>query len=163
MHSTNNDVHRRATRGHQRPQTVVKAPLYWRDVSAELLTLFFRCSVPGMQDFNYLHTNCFEVTVEVGCDPFPPQEELHQAWQENYQALLTFMEAVGSCLSLEWVFCFFFMVIYFFLFFLCLAFLFRCIAASKALWWMGRETQSKEPMCRSEESDTTSPQVKTPV
>ncbi|XP_059211115.1 carboxypeptidase Z-like [Centropristis striata] len=47
----------------------------------------------GMQDFNYLHTNCFEVTVELGCDRFPPEEELFIAWHENAEALITFMEA----------------------------------------------------------------------
>ncbi|XP_060887146.1 carboxypeptidase Z-like [Labrus mixtus] len=47
----------------------------------------------GMQDFNYLHTNCFEVAVELGCDKFPPEEELFIGWHENYEALLTFMEA----------------------------------------------------------------------
>ncbi|KAM6959746.1 carboxypeptidase Z-like [Tautogolabrus adspersus] len=47
----------------------------------------------GMQDFNYLHTNCFEVTVELGCDKFPPEEELFIGWHENHEALLTFMEA----------------------------------------------------------------------
>ncbi|KAL6118596.1 cpz [Pungitius sinensis] len=48
----------------------------------------------GMQDFNYLHSNCFEVTVELGCDKFPPEEELSSGWQENYEALIEFMEAV---------------------------------------------------------------------
>ncbi|XP_078147986.1 carboxypeptidase Z-like isoform X2 [Centroberyx gerrardi] len=47
----------------------------------------------GMQDFNYLHTNCFEVTVELGCDKFPAEEELYTGWHENKEALLTFMEA----------------------------------------------------------------------
>ncbi|XP_018526988.1 LOW QUALITY PROTEIN: carboxypeptidase Z-like [Lates calcarifer] len=47
----------------------------------------------GMQDFNYLHTNCFEVTVELGCDKFPPEEDLFIGWHENQEALLTFMEA----------------------------------------------------------------------
>lgn len=47
-----------------------------------------------MQDFNYLHTNCFEVTVNVGCDRFPPEEELAYAWHENQESLLSFMEAV---------------------------------------------------------------------
>ncbi|XP_039997375.1 carboxypeptidase Z-like isoform X1 [Xiphias gladius] len=47
----------------------------------------------GMQDFNYLHTNCFEVTVELGCDKFPPEEDLFISWHENHEALLTFMEA----------------------------------------------------------------------
>ncbi|XP_030609634.1 carboxypeptidase Z-like [Archocentrus centrarchus] len=48
----------------------------------------------GMQDFNYLHTNCFEVTVNVGCDRFPPEEELAFAWHENQEALIAFLEAV---------------------------------------------------------------------
>ncbi|KAJ8008194.1 hypothetical protein DPEC_G00102230 [Dallia pectoralis] len=48
----------------------------------------------GMQDFNYLHTNCFEVTVELGCDKFTAEEELYTGWQENKEALLTFMESV---------------------------------------------------------------------
>lgn len=49
----------------------------------------------GMQDFNYLHTNCFEVTVELGCDKFPPEEDLLMAWNENQEALLAFMEEVS--------------------------------------------------------------------
>lgn len=49
----------------------------------------------GMQDFNYLHTNCFEVTVELGCDKFPPEEDLLSAWNENQEALLAFMEEVS--------------------------------------------------------------------
>ncbi|KAM7366253.1 hypothetical protein PAMP_015707 [Pampus punctatissimus] len=47
----------------------------------------------GMQDFNYLHTNCFEVTVELGCDKFPPEEDLFVGWHENQEALIKFMEA----------------------------------------------------------------------
>uniref|UniRef100_A0AAY3ZYM6 FZ domain-containing protein n=1 Tax=Denticeps clupeoides TaxID=299321 RepID=A0AAY3ZYM6_9TELE len=48
----------------------------------------------GMSDFNYLHTNCFEITVELGCDKFPTEEDLYLGWQENKEALLTFIEAV---------------------------------------------------------------------
>ncbi|XP_069579007.1 carboxypeptidase Z-like [Brachyistius frenatus] len=47
----------------------------------------------SMQDFNYLHTNCFEVTVELGCDKFPPEEELPMTWHENHEALIAFVEA----------------------------------------------------------------------
>ncbi|CAG5929239.1 unnamed protein product [Menidia menidia] len=47
----------------------------------------------GMQDFSYLHTNCFEVTVELGCDKFPPEEELFLSWHDNREALIAFMEA----------------------------------------------------------------------
>ncbi|MBN3275368.1 CBPZ Carboxypeptidase, partial [Polyodon spathula] len=48
----------------------------------------------GMSDFNYLHTNCFEITVELGCDKFPSESELYTGWQENKEALLTYMETV---------------------------------------------------------------------
>ncbi|CAM5141822.1 unnamed protein product [Natator depressus] len=48
----------------------------------------------GMADFNYLHTNCFEITLELGCEKFPLEEELYSAWHENKEALLTFMEMV---------------------------------------------------------------------
>lgn len=47
-----------------------------------------------MADFNYLHTNCFEVTVEVGCEKFPLEEELFTIWHENKGALLNYMEMV---------------------------------------------------------------------
>nr|XP_055068050.1 carboxypeptidase Z-like [Misgurnus anguillicaudatus] len=48
----------------------------------------------GMTDFSYLHTNCFEITVELGCDKFPAEEDLYTGWQENKEALLSFLEAV---------------------------------------------------------------------
>ncbi|KAI4905049.1 hypothetical protein NFI96_016025 [Prochilodus magdalenae] len=48
----------------------------------------------GMADFNYLHTNCFEVTVELGCDKFPFEEDLYMGWEENKEALLSFLESV---------------------------------------------------------------------
>ncbi|XP_062376486.1 carboxypeptidase Z isoform X1 [Sardina pilchardus] len=48
----------------------------------------------GMADFNYLHSNCFEVTVELGCDKFPSEAELYPEWRRNKESLLSFMEAV---------------------------------------------------------------------
>ena len=48
-----------------------------------------------MSDFNYLHTNCYEITVELGCDKFPSEEELYPEWIRNKEALLSFMESVG--------------------------------------------------------------------
>nr|XP_060633989.1 carboxypeptidase Z [Anolis sagrei ordinatus] len=48
----------------------------------------------GMADFNYLHTNCFEITLELGCEKFPLEDELHLLWQQNKEALLRFMEMV---------------------------------------------------------------------
>ncbi|XP_038129415.1 carboxypeptidase Z-like isoform X2 [Cyprinodon tularosa] len=48
----------------------------------------------GMSDFNYLHTNCMEITVELGCDKFPPEAELYPEWKRNKEALLSFLESV---------------------------------------------------------------------
>ena len=53
-----------------------------------------------MSDFNYLHTNCMEITVELGCDKFPSEGELYPEWKRNKEALLSFMESVRVlCLS----------------------------------------------------------------
>lgn len=48
-----------------------------------------------MSDFNYLHTNCFEITVELGCVKFPPEEVLYSLWQHNKESLLNFLEMVS--------------------------------------------------------------------
>ncbi|KAI4896018.1 hypothetical protein NFI96_000300 [Prochilodus magdalenae] len=51
--------------------------------------------IPGsMNDFSYLHTNCFELSIFLGCDKFPHQSELLREWEHNREALLTFMEQV---------------------------------------------------------------------
>ena len=48
----------------------------------------------GMQDWNYLHTNCFELTMEISCNKFPPEKELRHFWQANKYSLLVFMAQV---------------------------------------------------------------------
>ncbi|XP_078264294.1 inactive carboxypeptidase-like protein X2, partial [Rhinoraja longicauda] len=48
----------------------------------------------SMNDFSYLHTNCFEVTVELSCDKFPHQSQLPGEWEDNREALLMYMEQV---------------------------------------------------------------------
>jgi len=45
----------------------------------------------GMQDFNYLASNCFELTFELGCRKFPPGKELSRLWNDNKNALINFM------------------------------------------------------------------------
>lgn len=48
----------------------------------------------GMQDYNYLHTNCFEITVELGCFKYPRARDLPKYWDENKKSLFAFMEQV---------------------------------------------------------------------
>ncbi|XP_069832366.1 probable carboxypeptidase X1 isoform X2 [Dendropsophus ebraccatus] len=48
----------------------------------------------SMNDFSYLHTNCFEITVELSCDKFPHEIELPTEWENNKESLLLYMEQV---------------------------------------------------------------------
>ncbi|XP_067306751.1 carboxypeptidase D-like isoform X2 [Pseudorasbora parva] len=48
----------------------------------------------GMQDWNYLNTNCFEVTIELGCYKYPPAADLPKFWEQNRKSLLQFIHQV---------------------------------------------------------------------
>ena len=48
----------------------------------------------GMQDWNYLNSNCFELTIELGCFKYPPSTNLQKYWPANEYALLVFMAQV---------------------------------------------------------------------
>lgn len=48
----------------------------------------------GMQDWNYVAADVFEITLELGCDKFPTESELPNIWDENREPLIQYMEQV---------------------------------------------------------------------
>uniref|UniRef100_A0AC35U5U7 Peptidase_M14 domain-containing protein n=1 Tax=Rhabditophanes sp. KR3021 TaxID=114890 RepID=A0AC35U5U7_9BILA len=50
----------------------------------------------GMQDFNYLATNTFEVTLELSCEKFPAPNTLPQLWEDNKKAMIEFLWAAHN-------------------------------------------------------------------
>lgn len=55
------------------------------------------CGHPGgMQDYNYIHGNCLEVTMELSCCKYPPAAQLQREWDMNRESLIAYMEKVWS-------------------------------------------------------------------
>ena len=52
----------------------------------------------GMQDFNYLYTNCMELTLELSCIKKPLAKVLATEWDNNKEALLTYLEMAQGIL-----------------------------------------------------------------
>nr|CDQ02310.1 Bm4576 [Brugia malayi] len=44
----------------------------------------------GMQDWQYVNTNCLEITIEMGCYKFPQKNMLPQLWDEHKYSLLAY-------------------------------------------------------------------------
>ncbi len=60
----------------------------------------------GMEDFNYLHSNCFEITMELSCCKYPWAKELAKEWSLNRESLMQYMESThagfhGNCINAE--------------------------------------------------------------
>lgn len=47
--------------------------------------------ISGMQDFNYLSSNDFELTLELGCEKYPAANVLETEWERNRDALINFI------------------------------------------------------------------------
>ena len=52
-----------------------------------------------MQDYNYVRSNAFEITVEVSCCKFPSESTLERFWKENKKSLLAYLKLVHTGLS----------------------------------------------------------------
>lgn len=50
--------------------------------------------IGGMQDYNYIWANCFEITLELSCCKYPYRHELPRFWNENRKALLIYLGQV---------------------------------------------------------------------
>lgn len=55
---------------------------YWYSVSG------------GMQDWNYIEEDCFEITLELSCQKYPSEKTLESFWIKNKDSLIKFMEQV---------------------------------------------------------------------
>ncbi|XP_032053041.1 carboxypeptidase M [Aythya fuligula] len=48
----------------------------------------------GMQDYNYVWGQCFEITLELSCCKYPPADQLEKFWMDNKVALVEYIKQV---------------------------------------------------------------------
>ncbi|KAG8514187.1 Carboxypeptidase M [Galemys pyrenaicus] len=48
----------------------------------------------GMQDYNYIWAQCFEITLELSCCKYPRAEKLTSFWNDNKASLIEYMKQV---------------------------------------------------------------------
>jgi len=48
----------------------------------------------GMQDWNYIQADCFELTIEMGCKKYPQADRLEQYWNDNLNSILQLVNSV---------------------------------------------------------------------
>lgn len=63
-------------------------------------------TIGGMQDFNYVYTNCFEITLEISCCKYPNASSLVDEWRKNKRSLIEYMKMThigvkGVCIDSE--------------------------------------------------------------
>jgi len=48
----------------------------------------------GMEDYNYLKSSCFEITLELSCCKYPSSAHLAEEWDNNKEAMLKYTEEI---------------------------------------------------------------------
>lgn len=47
----------------------------------------------GMQDWNYENSNCFEITIELGCQKYPSADKLPEYWSKNFNSIMGLIQS----------------------------------------------------------------------
>lgn len=55
----------------------------------------------GMQDFNYIHAGCLELTLEVSMVKWPPGSQLGTFWDQNKDSMLAYLSLINSAHSIR--------------------------------------------------------------